>query len=467
MNPKPSLIGNLTRSLQDFFRLEAASGIVLFLCAAAAFAWANLCRPGSYQAVFDHPFLLGLGNAIVRFTVRDLVNDGLMTVFFSVVGMEIKREIAVGELGTPSRAMLPAVAALGGMLVPAALYLVFNWGTSGQRGWGIPMATDIAFCIGVLTLLRRRVPYGLIVFVTALAIFDDIGGIAVIALFYGHGLSTGWLAVSLTVVLILVALGRSHVRSGSAYAVAGGALWFAFHQSGIHPAIAGVVLGLAIPARPRQPPRETLAQLAGWASVLLRSPRGEGVNSEEVGRFQRTVRHLESPLDGFVRRLHPFVAFGIMPLFALANSGVVIRGMDTPQLLGPVAVGTAVALVVGKALGIFVFTAATVSLGLAPMPGQASFATLLGVSTVAGIGFTVAIFIAGLAFPEHPGLLDQAKVGILGGSLVAGLAGALWLRLRSDATPVPQPQCRDRAENDGGPDPIGTLGHTDRNTLRG
>ncbi|HET7825221.1 MAG TPA: Na+/H+ antiporter NhaA, partial [Anaeromyxobacter sp.] len=232
----------LVRPLQAFFRLEAASGIVLLGCAVAALAWANLA-PASYRLVFDAPVTLGVGALSIRFSVLHLVNDGLMTLFFFVVGMEIKRELVVGELRTLPQAVLPAIAALGGMLVPAGIFLAWNAGGPGAPGWGIPMATDIAFCIGVLTLLRARVPHGLVVFVTALAIFDDIGGILVIALFYGSGIQLPWLAAAAGVAAAAAVMSRAHVRSPAAWAAAGVLLWLALHGAGVHATIAGVILG--------------------------------------------------------------------------------------------------------------------------------------------------------------------------------------------------------------------------------
>jgi NhaA family Na+:H+ antiporter len=352
-----------------------------------------------------------------------------MTIFFLVVGMEIKRELVLGELRTPAQAALPAIAAAGGMLVPAAIFFAFNWRGPGRAGWGIPMATDIAFCVGVLTLLRSRVPHALIVFVTALAIFDDIGGILVIALFYGHGLQATPLAAAGLITLGLVVVGRVGVRSGLAYAVLGALLWYALHTGGIHATIAGVAVGLAIPARPRGPSRDTVASLSDHAAVLMRTAPDEELDAETILAIEERLEELGAPLNRFVHRLHPWVAFAVMPLFALANSGVDLRGSSASGLAGSVAIGTAVALFGGKLIGIFSFTAAAVRMGIAPIPGGATFAKLLGVSIVAGIGFTVALFIAGLAYPGHPELLDQAKAGILAGSLAAGIVGALVLRL--------------------------------------
>jgi NhaA family Na+:H+ antiporter len=413
--------------LQAFFRLEAASGLVLLGCAVAALVWANLA-PDRYHAVFAAPLTLGVAGRTATFSVHALVNDGLMTVFFAVVGMEIKRELVHGELRTARQATLPLVAAAGGMVVPALIYAAFNAGHPGAPGWGIPMATDIAFCIGVLTLLRRRVPRALVVFVTALAIFDDIGGILVIALFYGTGIDVPWLVAAAAVAAGAVALGRARVGSGAAWLAATAALWWALHGAGIHATLAGVVIGLAVPASPRRPLRDVFGELAAQASDLARAAADEERDEAAANAIEERLEELEAPLTRFVHALHPWVAFGVMPAFALANSGVTLAALEPSQLLGRVAVGTAVALFAGKQLGVFAFTAAAVRLGFAPMPGGASFGKLLGVALVSGIGFTVALFIAGLAFPGDARLLDEAKLGILVGSLVSGLAGAAVLR---------------------------------------
>jgi NhaA family Na+:H+ antiporter len=424
------LFGAVLRPIQAFFRLEAASGILLLGCAVAALALVNLGGAELYRALLDAPLAISVAGSTVRFTLLALVNDGLMAVFFFLVGMEIKRELVLGELRTPAQAALPAVAALGGMIAPAAIYLAFNHDGPGRPGWGIPMATDIAFSIGVLRLLRARVPHALVVFLIALAIFDDIGGIIVIAVFYGHGVSAHGLAAAAAVAVVLALMGRAYVRSAAAWTVAGGLLWWALHGAGIHPTIAGVVAGLAVPASPRRSMRAALVELGDHLRSVLRERRShdEELDAAIVLRVEQTLGDVEAPLGRFEHALHPWVAFGVMPLFALANSGVDLRGVTAAQALGPVALGTAAALFLGKLAGIFALTLAAVRLGLAPMPGGASRTKLLGVSIVAGVGFTVALFIATLAFPGSATLLDEAKIGILAGSLVSGVAGALLLR---------------------------------------
>jgi NhaA family Na+:H+ antiporter len=413
--------------LQAFFRLEAASGVLLLACAVVALVWANVA-PESYHAVLSAPLTVGVAGHALTASVHAVVNDGLMTVFFVVVGMEIKRELVQGELRSARQAILPLVAAAGGMVVPALLYSAWNAGGPGAPGWGIPMATDIAFCIGVLTLLGRRVPRALTVFVTALAIFDDIGGILVIALFYGSGVAADWLLAAAVVGGAAVALGRARVGSALAWTALTVALWVALHGAGIHPTLAGVVIGLAVPARSRRPLRDVFRELAAHARDLARAASDEDRDEAAASAIEQRLEELEAPLTRFVHALHPWVAFGVMPLFALANSGVTLAALERSQLLGRVAVGTALALFLGKQLGIFVFTAVAVRLRLAPIPGGASWGKLLGVSMVAGIGFTVALFIAGLAFGADARLLDEAKLGVLVGSLGSGVVGALVLR---------------------------------------
>ncbi|HLE71701.1 MAG TPA: Na+/H+ antiporter NhaA [Vicinamibacteria bacterium] len=427
-NLTEQLFGIVVRPLQAFLRLEAASGILLLISAAAALTWANL-DSRTYHAVFDYALALGAGGEVKSFTVRELINDGLMTIFFFVVGMEIKRELVVGELNTVAKATLPAFAALGGMALPAGIYLLFNASGQGRAGWGIPMATDIAFCIGILTLLKDRVPHALVVFVTALAIFDDIGGILVIALFYGHGLSLPWLLGAVGSASLLAWMNRRYVTNGMAYGAVGACLWYALHHGGIHPTVAGVLLGLSIPTRTRRPLRDILRELRDHVTQLFDRSSDEELDAAEILMIEEKLEDLEAPLYRFEHLWHPFMAFFIMPVFALANSGVSLEGIGLSALGAPVALGTTLGLFAGKQLGIFAFTALAVRLGLAPIPGKASWLKLYGVSLIAGIGFTVALFIAALAFGGAPVLLEEAKLGILVGSLLAGGVGFLVLRL--------------------------------------
>jgi NhaA family Na+:H+ antiporter len=420
----------VVRPLQAFVQLEASSGILLLASAVAALVWAN-AHPSSYHATFDYPLALGAGKSAVTFTLAQFVNDGLMTIFFFVVGMEIKRELVVGELNSVSAAVLPAIAALGGVLVPAAIFSAFNAGGAGRGGWGIPMATDIAFCVGILTLLKDHVPRPLVVFVTALAIFDDIACILLIALFYGHGLSVPWLIGAGALTLVLLAMNRAYVTNGLAYALLGAGLWYAVHHGGIHATISGVVLGLMIPARTQRAPRKVLQELCAHVTGLAERAPDENLDGAEILGIENELEDLQAPVDRFIHTLHGFVAFFVMPLFALANSGVELAGSGISGLTAPVALGAALGLFAGKQFGIFGAAALAIKFGLSPMPGNASWVKLYGVSVVAGIGFTVALFIAALAFHSSRELLDQAKLGVLSGSVAAGLLGFAVLRLSS------------------------------------
>ncbi|HVG61059.1 MAG TPA: Na+/H+ antiporter NhaA [Hyalangium sp.] len=424
----PTLFKAAIAPLQAFFRLEASSGILLALCAVAAMVWANSPWAWSYTGLFDAPMAVELSGARGAFTFRELINDGLMTLFFFLVGMEIKRELSAGELRTPARAMLPLVAAVGGMLVPAGLYLIFNAGTPAAAGWAIPMATDIAFSIGCLTLVRARVSHALVVFLTALAIFDDIGGIIVIALFYGTGLHVEWLLAAGGVAAVLALCNKFYVRNGMIYAVLGAALWYAMHHGGIHATLSGVVLGMFIPAIPVRRGREVLNELSTYINRCVAEPGDEALRGAQILYIEEQLEDIEPPLNRFVHLWHGWVAYGIVPLFALANSGISLEGMSLADLVKPLPLGIIVGLFVGKQVGIFLFTWVAVRTGVSPMPGGARAAQLYGVAVVAGIGFTVALFVATLAFPGQPELLAEAKLGILLGSLLSAVVGYLLLR---------------------------------------
>ena len=385
----------------EFMRLEAAGGIVLVICAVVALIWGNVHNE-SYHGVWDYHFEFGVVLFGELFAIDEhlagWVNDALMVIFFFVVGMEIKRELVVGELRDARRAALPIIAAAGGMVVPAGIFFFMNLGGDGIDGWAIPVATDIAFVVGVLALFGRRLPAGLRVFLLTLAIADDIGGIAIIAVFYTDDLSLPWLGGAIGLIALIVAAQRFGIRHVPVYAVIGFVLWFATFESGIHATIAGVVLGLLTPARPF---------------------RGRDV--------MRTLEHT----------LLPYSSFLIVPLFALANAGVEV----TPAALGDafsgrVAWGVILGLVVGKFVGISASTLAGARLGVGRLPAGVNFGHVVGAALLAGIGFTVALFIAELSFEHESALLDQAKIGVLAGSLIAGALGATFLYVVSRVSPT-------------------------------
>ncbi len=426
--PSTRLSQVLVAPLQAFLRTEAVGGVVLLLAALTAFGLANSPWRASWHQLWEFPLSVSLAGVGLQGSLHSVVNDVLMAVFFFVVGLEIKRELARGELRTPAQALLPAIAAVGGMLVPALLFVAFQRGGEGMRGWAIPMATDIAFSVGCLALLGDRVPHGLKVFLTALAIFDDIGGILVIALFYGRGIQPTGLLLMVCAAAAAFGLNRLRVEGPVLYVLVGVALWWAFHLAGLHPTLAGVVLGLLIPAESRQAPSEVLGDLRRRIDERLASGV-ERVSADELAWSSHALASAVSPLDRFEYAVHPYVAYAIMPLFALANSGVSLAGLGPGDFLSPVFLGTVVGLCFGKTLGIFGFTAAAVKAKLARVPDDAPWGQLLGVGAVAGIGFTVALFIANLAFFEHPLLLEQARLGILVGSALSGTCGVLLLRL--------------------------------------
>lgn len=418
------LIFAVVRPVQRFFRLEAAGGIVLILAAIQALVLANSGWADTYRAWTDLPLTAGIGASSLHFTVHELINDGLMTVFFVVAGMEIKREIVGGELRTLRRAALPLVGAAGGMLVPALVYLALNGGDqAARRGWAIPTATDIAFALGCLSLVKKRVPWSLFVFLTALAIFDDLGAILVIAVAYGSTTTASALVAPLVLTAALFGLARARVQRPWPYLVLGAALWLAVARAGLHPTLAGVIVGLAIPSVGKRSLDDTLGELEVAVESLRQLPadRAEGSLAAIAGHVQA----MQPPVERLLHALHGPVAFGIVPLFALVNAGVPLgRGEVAGHVMG----GVAAALVLGKCLGIFGAVALSVRLGLAPLPTGARWSHVLGVALVAGIGFTMSLFVTELAFTHVEALALSAKLGILGGSFASAVLGLTVLR---------------------------------------
>jgi NhaA family Na+:H+ antiporter len=414
----PAPIDRLVAPLERFLHVEAAGGIVLVIATVAALVLANSAYADAFLAIWRTPAEFSFGSFELRYTLRHWINDGMMAVFFFVIGLEVKREFVLGELRDLRQAALPIAAALGGMIAPASIYLALQLGEPGQAGWGIPMATDIAFVVGCLALLGPRVPHGFRILLLSLAIADDIGAILVIAIGYTETIHLGALLGGVAVIVAILGLQRLGVRAVGLYAVAGILVWFAFHESGVHATIAGVILGLMTPARAYL--SETL-----FARILQRADevvRGEWATeprrAEQMRRFRAATRQVVSPLEYLETALHPWVSFVIMPLFALANAGVAFSLAD---LGDPVAGAVAAGLVVGKPVGIVVLSWIAVRLGLAVLPHGVTWGVLAGGGLLAGIGFTMALFIAGLAL-EKP-VLDAAKVGILGSSAVAAILG--------------------------------------------
>jgi NhaA family Na+:H+ antiporter len=409
-----------------FLEVEAAGGFVLMLCTGVALVLTNSQWAAEFARFWKTPCTLSVGGLVLSDTLGHWVNDGLMAVFFFVVGLEIKRELVAGELRDPRKAALPIVAALGGMVMPAALYLLVAQ-PAERPGWGVPMATDIAFVVGILALLGRRVPNGLKILLLSLAIVDDIGAVLVIAVFYTAQLQLGFLGLAAAGFAVVVLLNLIGVRRIPVYFVIGIGIWLAFLKSGVHPTVAGVLLGLLTPASAWVGDRALLDVLGEGLRRLRDGPGGgDADRTRDLGRLQFTVRESVSPLERLERGLHPWVAFIIMPVFALANAGVVLR----PAGLGSTAaVAVIVGLVLGKPLGIVLFSWAAVRVGLARLPGGVNWKVMVGVGCVAGIGFTMSLFIAGLAFDNAPGLLDSAKIGVLAGSAVSAVVGCTLLLL--------------------------------------
>ncbi len=422
---------NFVRPIQHFMRTEVAGGVVIVVAALVALAWANSPWQEFYFDIWSTTVSVELGVVSIDDTLGHLVSDGLMVVFFFVVGLEIKREMVHGELATARRAALPAMAAIGGMAVPAAFYLAFN-SLSGEaaRGWGVPVATDIAFALGVLALLGSRVPFSLKIFLLALAIADDLGGIIVIAVFYTESISfaaLGWSGLVIAAILLV----RSYdVRSYGIYLALGALLWLFVYESGIHATIAGVVLALLTPAISLYSRQHFESQAERLLHRYRRAEqRGHGDDVEATLRqIEFLSRETESPVDRLMHMLHPWVSYVIVPLFALANAGVVITGDSVGEASGSaVTAGIIFGLVLGKPLGIFVFTWIAVRSGIASLPQGVTWGQVIGVGLLGGVGFTVALFITDLAFTSDE-VVSEAKMGILAASVLAGTIGFLYLR---------------------------------------
>ena len=418
---KRSVVGRLLTPVQEFIKTESASGVILIAAALVAFAWANSPFAPSYFAILEVEVRVGFGTWALEKPLILWVNDLLMAVFFFLVGLEIKREVLIGELAGWRRASLPIAGALGGMLVPALIYLAFNFGTPAARGWGVPVATDIAFALGVLALLGDRVSLALKVFLLALAIVDDLGAVLVIAAFYTESVNVGALLISFLIWGIALAYGRAGGAKPLAFALIGLVMWYFMLKSGVHATIAGVLMALTVPLRHQLSSQELQQE--------LRPLMGQGGGFEQV---EIVIQHLEdvlakahSPLHDMEHALIPYVAFVIMPVFAFFNAGVALAGSGS-GLITAVSTGAFLGLLIGKPIGVAGFAWIAVKSGLTRLPEGANWSGMIGIGLLAGIGFTMSLFIANLAF----GLtaeLDQAKIGVLAASVVAALIGLAFL----------------------------------------
>jgi NhaA family Na+:H+ antiporter len=402
--------------LRNFLRTESAGGVVLVVAALVALVWANSPWKASYEELWHTRLAISLGDRSLDLDLREWVNDGLMAIFFFVVGLEIKREVVEGELRGARRAALPAVAALGGMVVPALIYAAINAGGEGARGWGIPMATDIAVAVGVLTLLGSRVPASLKLFLLALAIVDDIGAIAVIAILYSENLDTDSLLIAAGLLGVLVLMRVAGIQATLLPLAVGVALWLALEESGVHATIAGVLLALLAPTRPK------LQRELVDVSVLT------DLSSARAARETAALaRSSVSVVEWLEHVLHPWSSFVIVPVFALANAGVAIsRDAISDAASSRIALGVLLGLVVGKLAGIAAFTWLAAKLRVGLLPAGATWRGIVGVAALAGIGFTVSIFVTNLAF-DDPALRNEALIAILAAAVVSSAIGAVIL----------------------------------------
>jgi NhaA family Na+:H+ antiporter len=429
---KARILFAVVAPFQAFFRLQAAGGLVMMASAALAVLWANSRFRSVYEAIFHASIEVKVAERGLDWSIHHFTNDALMTLFFVVAGLEIKRELVHGELRSWGHALLPLVAAAGGMLVPALIYFGLNRTGPGRAGWAVPMATDIAFALGCLSLVKRWVPSSVFVFLTALAIFDDLGAIVIIALFYGGTVQPQMLLLSLLLVGLLVLLGRWRVQGILPYVGVGVLLWLAVLASGIHPTVAGVVIGLALPATSRRAPRDVIDDLDEAIGALRRQCDERGAAPEgTIAAIERHLESVQSPLDRAMHGLHGAVAFGVVPLFALANAGVELHGSS--MLGSSVTLGALLGLVVGKPLGVLGATWAAIKLGISSRPTSSTWLHLVAVSLIAGVGFTMSLLVGNLGLGHARGLEDEAKLGVLAGSLISAALGlcVLWAAPRA------------------------------------
>lgn len=428
----------LISPMQRFLRLEIASSILLLATTGGALVWANSFLSTTYHHFWHTTLSICLGQHCHPHSVLHWVNDGLMAFFFFLVGLEIKREVLVGELSVFRVAFLPVVAALGGMIVPGFIYALFNQGTPAMTGWAIPMATDIAFALGALALLGKGLPVGLRIFLAAFAIADDLGAVVIIALFYTSELNGLALALAGCVLIAMGVVNFFRVSSTAPYAILGFLLWLAVFHSGVHPTVAGVAAAMMIPARGKvdfefffnqvkrimQRVKGPKMQVCAWYSILMDPDYQDTVHDMKLA-----CEKVETPLQRMEHSIHPWVAFVILPLFALGNAGLVVRGLPIVEsLTDPVTMGIALGLFIGKPVGIMLFAALAVSLNMASLPESVEWKDMLGAAILGGIGFTMSLFVSGLSFTS-PEMMIASKLGILAGSVLSAACGIVVLQI--------------------------------------
>ena len=436
------LFGKILSPFERFLERTTAGGIVLVGATVVTLVLANSTWGSSLRHLWEMPARISIGGRLLDLTLHQWVNEGLMALFFLVVGLELKREIMVGELSTPKDGSLPVVAALGGMIGPALIYHAINPVGPAARGWGIPMATDIAFSIGILVLLAGRIPKGLIIFLTALAIADDLGAVLIIAVFYTRDLSLHSLGSAAGILALLALLNRGGIRHPLPYGVLGLMLWAALLHSGVHATIAGVLLAFTIPARPAFTPREFERRLL-QLQQSLRSEANDPLAcvhplkcptmATVAENLEKAARAVQSPQQHMEHTLSPWVTFLVMPLFAMSNAGVDFSSIQLGESLRhPVTLGVILGLVLGKFIGISGFCWVAHKAGIGRLPHGVRWPHLLGVAWLAGIGFTMSLFIGQLAFAD-PALVERAKLGILIASAISGVVGLVWLIMAKPA----------------------------------
>lgn len=430
-------VERLLRPYQEFFLTQAFSGLLLLAFTALALVWANSPWAHGYHELWETPVTVGFGDFTLSKTLHHWINDGLMAIFFFMVGLEIKRELLSGELSTPQQAALPIFAAVGGMVVPAVLYASFNFGTPQISGWGVPMATDIAFALGILALVGDRVPVGLKIFLTALAIVDDLGAVLVIALFYTADLNLASLAIGVGLFVVMILANLVGLRMPLFYLILGVALWLAFLKSGIHATIAGVLAAMTIPARTLID-RTEFEERVGDLVERFRQAGDDTTRRQVVQAIDYSCLQVESPLQRLEHALHLWVAYVIMPVFALANAGVSLGSEFVESLTSPVGLGIILGLVVGKQVGVTLFSWVALRTGWARLPDGVSWQHIYGAGWLAGIGFTMSLFIANLGFADAE-TLNAAKGGILAASLIAGCGGYLLVKRAGEGATLSEP----------------------------
>lgn len=435
--PLESLFGRILSPFEQFLRRTTAGGIVLMTTTVIALVLATTLGADTINQFWARNLALSSDDTFrLRLSWQHWVNDGLMALFFLLVGLELKREILVGELSSLKDAALPVIAAFGGMIVPALIYAAFNAGTATASGWGIPMATDIAFAVGILVLLAWRIPKNLIIFLMALAIADDLGAVLVIAIFYTADLDLRALGAAGIFLVVLLLLNRGGVRRPLPYAIVGVLLWIAVHASGVHATLAGILLAMTIPARPAHSPaqferRVEELQAAFRADRKSTQTSDDPLSNDRMASIAEAMEHsaaaVQSPLQRVEHALTPWVTFVIIPIFALANAGIDLGTIEWAQALSnTVTVGVFAGLVAGKFVGVSLFSWIAVRLGWARLPSGVQWKHLMGAAWLAGIGFTMSLFIAQLAF-ANPAIVEQAKLGILLGSALSAVVGLFWL----------------------------------------